>query len=244
MNVMAERCTGCGLCLKHCPMRAIKITARKARVDQDLCAECEVCYRVGVCTEDAFEPARELAWPRSIRSIFSNPLTEFKETGVTGRGTEEMKTNDVTGRFRSSMLGVCVDVGRPNVGATLKDVEVITRAVAPLGVEFEGKNPVTYVMRDRASGQLDPAVLSERVVSAVVEFTIPPEKLRGVLEALQAVAPVVDTVFSVGVICRMEDGDHVPALDQVRGWGDPDFAVGPHSKVNAGLGRPGSGPGE
>lgn len=236
MNVTAERCNGCGRCLKHCPMKAISIVDRKARINQDRCAECELCYRIGVCESGAFAPATELAWPRSIRSIFSNPLTEFKETGVTGRGTEEMKTNDVTDRFKEGFLGICVDVGRPNVGATLRDVEAITRAVAPLGVAFEDKNPVTYLMIDKATGRLNPEVLDEAVVSAVVEFVIPEDRLPKVLSALERAATEIDTVFSVGVISKVEEDGRIAALERLREMGAT-FSVRPDCKVNVGLGR-------
>ncbi|MEW6229806.1 MAG: 4Fe-4S dicluster domain-containing protein, partial [Bacillota bacterium] len=191
MNIIDERCTGCAGCLKYCPMKAISIVERKARIDHDRCAECDLCYRIGVCPSKAFAPDQDLPWPRSIRSILSNPLTEFKETGVTGRGTEEMKTNEVTDRFKEGFLGICIDVGRPNVGARLRDVEVITRAVAPLGVAFEEKNPVTYLMVDKKTGRLNPEVLNEAVVSAVVEFVIPEALLANILASLRDCASKV-----------------------------------------------------
>lgn len=235
MKVNMSLCTGCGQCLKYCPMKAIKIVQHKAEIDESLCAECEVCVRIKACPNGAFEPPTELRWPRSIRSIFSNPLTEFKETGVTGRGTEEMKTNDVTDRFKPGYLGIAVDVGRPNVGTSLRDVEVITSAVAPLGVSFEEKNPVTYLMKDRKTGRLNPEVLQERVISAVVEFTIPEDRLHSVLHALREAAGLVDTVFSVGVIKRVTEDPSslsLPLGDDLR-----EFQVRPDSKVNVGLGR-------
>ena len=241
MKINQDLCTGCGTCLRHCPMKAITVLQRKARVSQERCAECGLCLRLRVCPVVAFEAPGDLEWPRSIRSIFSNPLSEFKETGVTGRGTEEMKTNDVTDRFKEGFLGVAVDVGRPNLGTTLRDVDIISRAVAPIGVAFEAKNPLTYLMQDKLTGALNPEVLGEAVVSAIVEFIIPEVNLAAVLDALREAATKIDTVFSVGVICRVKNDGSVPAIGLVDSYNKtrsgPPLAIRPDSKVNVGLGR-------
>ena len=52
-----------------------------------------------VCPTAAFEP-EELAWPRVVRRAFSDPRVPHESTGVEGRGTEEVKTNDVSGRVQ------------------------------------------------------------------------------------------------------------------------------------------------
>ena len=65
----------------------------------DLCAECSACKRANVCPNDAFYQ-QPLVWPRTVRSILSDVLTVCVESGISGRGTEEMKTNEVTGRYR------------------------------------------------------------------------------------------------------------------------------------------------
>lgn len=233
MFIDERSCVGCGECLKYCPMRAISLEGETARVDQDLCAECGVCARLQVCPQDAFVMPSELPWPRSIRSIFSDPLTEFEATGVTGRGTEEMKTNDVTERYKPGLVGMCVDVGRPNVGCRLRDIDTISRAIAPLGVEFEALNPVSYLMESKSTGALMKDVLDERVVSGIIEFTIPVERVVEVVQALKAVEGEVDTVFSVGVISRVVDGD-IPARRYLESAGIP---VAPNGKTNVGLGR-------
>lgn len=43
--VNEERCKGCGLCVKNCPLEAIELTEKKARIE-DRCASCGVCIRV------------------------------------------------------------------------------------------------------------------------------------------------------------------------------------------------------
>ncbi len=234
MQVNAELCSGDGMCVMYCPTRAIRVVDYEATIVQEDCVECGVCVRLGVCKSSALTPPDRLPWPRSIRSILSDPMTEFAETGVTGRGTEEMKTNDVTDRFQLGRLGVAIDVGRPNVGTTLREVDKITRAVAQAGVTFEAKNPVTFLMGDTAQGALRDDVLSERVMSAVVEFGIAEAALPEVLRVIREVSPHVNTVFSVGIISRVRRDGSIPVIAALTRLGYPPRS---DAKVNAGLGR-------
>ncbi len=234
MLVNTELCSGDGMCVMYCPTRAIQVIDYEATIVPEDCVECGVCVRLGVCKTSALTPADRLPWPRSIRSILSDPMTEFAETGVTGRGTEEMKTNDVTERFQPGRLGIAIDVGRPNVGTTLVEVEKITRALARVGVAFEQKNPVTFLMADPATGALRADVLGERVMSAVVEFTIDEAALPAVLGVIEAVSPQVETVFSVGVISRVRPDGSIPVVATLTRLGYPPRQ---DAKVNVGLGR-------
>jgi len=235
MRINDELCIGCAKCLKFCPMQAISILNKKAVINLDLCAECGVCFRLGICEKNAFCPEESLPWPRSLRSIFSNPVTVFKETGCTGRGTEEMKTNDVTNRFKnSSIIGFAVDIGRPNVGCQIKDAQVITRVLAPLDVEFEKSNPLSYLMKDYKTGDILDEVLDERVVSCIVEFSVPIDKAPQVMDALMQVENSVDTVFSISVICRVDDDLSIPVIPILEQSG---YRVKKSVKTNVGLGR-------
>jgi NAD-dependent dihydropyrimidine dehydrogenase PreA subunit len=233
MLVDQEVCSGCGTCTTICPVGAIRVNG-VVSIDRDLCVECGVCERMNVCPEGSFHMEESLPWPRSIRAILSNPLTCFKETGVTGRGTEEMKTNDLTNRYVPGMVGVALDIGRPNVSTSLRDVERVTVAVARAGVQFEGKNPITYLMPDKSTGMLDPEVLNERVMSAVVEFTVPMDQLPQVVKMVQELDSQVDTVFTFGVICRVEEDNSIPAIAVLESAG---LTPGTGAKVNLGLGR-------
>ncbi len=235
MLIDEQLCSGCGECLDYCSVDAIKMDAGVAAIDLDLCVECSICKRSGVCPTDAFFE-QELSWPRSIRSIFSNPLTCFGETGVTGRGTEEMKTNEVTGRFGADEAGIAIDLGRPNVGCSLVDVEKLAMAVAKVGVEFEPLSPVTLLMTDTSTGTMRDDVKGERVLSAVIECKARPEKLPMVVQALKGMESQIDTVFTVGVISRVDgDGKSILLLPGLRRAG---IEVRPNGKVNLGLGRP------
>ena len=98
MEIDSDVCVGCGICVPYCPMTAISLNNGLAIIDLEKCVECGTCKRVVDCPTDAITET-PLEWPRSIRKFFSDPVSEHKETGIPGRGTEEMKTNDVTERF-------------------------------------------------------------------------------------------------------------------------------------------------
>jgi len=232
LRIDEDSCIACGLCVPYCPMGAISMDDI-ATIDQDECVDCGVCLRSKICPVDAFiyKPA---LWPRSLRAIFSNPIIEHKETRVTGRGTEEMKTNDVTGRFKRGWVGIGIELGRPGIGTRFRDVDKVAQAMAQLGAQFEPKNPVTLLMKDVSAGKLKEDVLDEKVLSAIVECTLPIEKIRAALIALKEVAKDVDTVFSVDCINVVEPDGSLPVDKILSELEIPRYING---KTNVGLGR-------
>jgi hypothetical protein len=153
-------------------------------IDQDKCTDCGMCYRAKICPVNAlYQPAEP--WPREVRAVLSNPLTEYKGSQVPGRGTEEMKTNDVSGRFRPGEVGVGIELGRPGVGAYFRDVEVVAMALSPLGYGFAEENPVTQFMSNKKTGKLRDDVLNERATSAIIEGKCKLADLPKVLETIK-----------------------------------------------------------
>ena len=234
MIIDSERCISCESCLPYCPVGAIRVADSLVLIDQDECVECEICQRSGVCPEDAFIMP-QLEWPRVLRNRFSNPLVTHPDTQVPGRGTEEMKTNDVTGRFQHGRSGIAVELGRPGTGTLLRDVETIARAVARVGVRFEPLNPVTTLIQSLDTGRMQEEVLDERVLSAIVEFELPTGDVPQALKVLEEVACNVDTVFSVDLIDRVNPDGRAPGADLARASG---YSVSENGKTCVGLGRP------
>ena len=234
MRIDGDICIACELCVPYCPMEAISMKDDVAVIDEDECVDCGVCLKSGVCPVDCiiFEPA---PWPRSLRTTFSDPRTEHKETKIAGRGTEEMKTNDVTGRFKRGWIGMGCEIGRPGIGARFRDVDKVAQVLAKQGVEFELKNPVTFFMEDVKTGKLKEEVLNEKVLSAIVECLFPIEKFKDVITALKAVAKEVDTVFTVECINRADPDGSYPLRKLLAEMSIPHYING---KQCVGLGRP------
>lgn len=203
-------------------------------IDEDECVECSVCLRSGCCPKEAiYQPL--LDWPRTIRKNFSDPLKIHPETRIPGRGTEEMKTNEVTGRYKRGMYGMAFELGRPGVGARFFDVEKVAKALAALDFEFEENNPVTKLMVDRKKGLINPEVLGEKVLSAIVEFMVPIEKFAFVMEVLEEVSKEINTVFSGDIISRVEPDGSISYLKVFR---ETKRFISINGKSNVGLGRP------
>lgn len=263
MRISKSRCVGCGNCVAVCPVSAISIGADgRAAVDADQCVECYTCYRglsterlnptlvrgfrkvlswfrlrfdpaPDVCPTSAIEP-QELAWPRIVRRAFSDPLVSHEATGVHGRGTEEVKTNDVTGRVAVGECGMTVEFGRPGVSATFRDMDRVTRRLAALGVYFEPNNPVTKLMTDTKSGAIREDLLAERVLSAIVEIKVGMERVPEILAAVREAADESETIISVGASTRCGPEGEEPLGDLLAAQGVTAY----RGKTNLGLGRP------
>jgi len=264
MTIDPHQCVACGNCTYVCPMGAIYIdpVRKRATIDRDECVECYACYnglsqehlnptlvrtvrrllalvRVrfdpepDVCPTAAFKPD-ELTWPRVVRRAFSDPRVPHESTGVEGRGTEEVKTNDVTGRVKAGEVGFTIEFGRPGVGVRFHEIQEMCHALAAAGVAFEKKNPVTSLMTDVATGTIRQDILSEKVMSAIVEIKAPVERIEQIIRLVGEVEKRLDTVVAIGVGARCdergEDDVVAPILER----------LGYHlerAKTNAGMGR-------
>ena len=232
MEIKKDICTGCGQCVFICPVQAINLIDNKAVVNEKLCVECGVCYRYAGCPVNAIRMKR-LKWPRIIRSPFSNVIATHKITGIPGRGTEEMKTNDVTNRFKKGEIGVSIELGRPGVGTYLRNIELFTIRLSKLGVLFEKKSPVTAIIIDD-KGHIKKDVKDEYVLSAIIEFKVSKDKITQVLQIIRDIEKEIDTVFSVGIISRFIEDDISTITNLISRNG---FEVKPNAKINIGLGK-------
>jgi len=264
MEIDKKKCVGCGNCHAVCTMGVIYLDEDgKSVVNQDECVECNTCYRVcrneryspwlvrvirkilslfrlgylaevDACPTGALTPPL-LEWPRSIRAVFSDPTTTHPGTGVMGRGTDEIKTNDVTGRLQRGDAGLVVEVGRPGTGAWFHDIEKVAMVLARLKPHFERQNPVTQLMVDTETGKMKDEILNEKVLSAIIEIKTNLEKIPEFLKALENLHKEMDTVISVGVASRCLPDRSVPHEDWVKKAG---YRLSPNGKTNIGLGRP------
>ena len=264
MEIDKKKCVGCGNCHAVCTMGVIYLDEDgKSVVNQDECVECYTCYRVcrnkgyrpwfvrairkilalfrlgylaevDVCPTGALTPP-ELEWPRSIRAAFSDPSTVHPGTGIAGRGTEEIKSNDVTGRLRRGEAGLVVEIGRPGTGAYFRDIEKVAMALAKLKPHFEKENPVTQLMVDPETGKMRDDIRDEKVLSAIIEIKTNLERIPEFLYTLEKIQKDVDTVISVGVASKCLPDGPIPHEEWGRKAG---YTASPNGKTNLGLGRP------
>ena len=234
MLIDKEICIGCEGCVPYCPVEAIAVEEDLVDIDQNLCVECGVCLRSSVCpTEAILEP--DLEWPRTLRALFSNPITVFQETGVAGRGTDEVKSNDVTGRYKRGEVGFGIEMGRPGTGTTFRQVQQLTETMAARGVQFEKRNPLTTLLSDPGSGKIREDILDERVLTAIIEFKVAIDRVGEVLSTLKKVQTDLDTVFSLDYIHRPDADGSLPAVEAAKQLG---YQLSDHVKICTGLGRP------
>lgn len=264
MRINPNKCVACGNCTYVCPMGAIYIdpVIKRATVDRDECVECYTCFNgmsqehlnptmvrtmrkvfqffrlrfepePDVCPTAAFEPD-ELSWPRVVRRAFSDPRVPHESTGVEGRGTEEVKTNDVSNRVVGGEVGFTIEFGRPGVGVRFHEIQRMSRALAKAGVHFEKKNPVTTLMKDLRTGDIRDDILDEKLMSAILEIKTTVDRIEEIIGIVHDVEKQIDTVVTLGVGARCDETGE-------------DDVVGPilerlgytlhRAKTNTGLGR-------
>ena len=127
-----------------------------------------------------------------------------------------------------------VEVGRPGVSASLRDVETICRALAGVGVEFDPGSGVTALMTDTATGRFPDDIVDEKGLNIMIYFSTANKALPDALRALKEVALRIDTVFSIGLSNRLDASAVIPTASLVEEAG---FTVRPHAKTVVGLGR-------
>jgi ferredoxin len=264
MRINPNKCVACGNCIYVCPVGAIYVdpVINRATVNRDECVECYACYNglsterlnpvfvrtirklfqmarlrfdpePDICPTSAFEP-EDLQWPRVVRRAFSDPRATHESTGVQGRGTEEVKTNDVTQRVQRGEVGITVEFGRPGVGVWFRDIQKMTMALAKANVPFEKKNPMTLLMSDVATGVLKPDILNEKVLSAIVEIKVPVDRTEEIIRLVHEVEKDIDSVVALGVGTRCaENGEESIVAPILQRMG---YRI-ERAKTNTGLGR-------
>ncbi|MFC2016189.1 4Fe-4S binding protein [Chloroflexota bacterium] len=250
------KCIQCLECIPYCPVAAIveSPNGRVVTIDAERCTECGLCRQATVCPVDAIV-ARDLTWPRSLRGRFQSlyapyrsahtmqPLSYHEEVHVFSRHElPGVGTNDVGGLLRHSEAVIAVELGRPHLGTTFRDVQKVIQALLPMGLQLRLQYPVldersslAELAIDTAKGILRQEILEERagwvVLSLVTQEGSVPEVIRG----LQKIATEIDTIFALDITSRVAEDGYTVAERVARETG-----VKPaiNCKTNVGLGRP------
>jgi len=231
-----EKCIGCRACHPYCTVGAISSVKwndrTKSEVNQDECVECGACLRSTICRQSAiFMP--ELEWPRLVRAQFGNPYIHPKiKDGVPP--TPEIKTNDLNGRIPVGVTEVVVEMGRPGVSTSFRDVQKVCSVMAETGIALHPGSAIATIMEDLAAARIREDVLGERALNVMIVGCIDNVRLFHALEAIKRVSKEIDTVFSLSLVNRLAKDNIAQALPIASSAG---FSIMPHAKTNVGLGR-------
>jgi hypothetical protein len=82
---------------------------------------------------------------------------------------------------------------------------------------------------------MNPELMNEKVLSAIIEMTVPLERVQEIIGVVKKVTKEISTVCSFDLTCKVHPGDKTPAFDLARGAG---VAPTLNGKTNVGLGKP------
>jgi hypothetical protein len=91
------------------------------------------------------------------------------------------------------------------------------------------------MLSDAGKGIMKEEIRNERVLSCIVEAMVKLEDLERTLDLLKEVSQELDTVFSLGLVTRMEEGFISPIEPTLRKMG---LQVRHNAKMNLGMGKP------
>ena len=143
MRVNFETCTGCGSCMRDCPVSAVKVKKKRAIINTEKCTSCKACLRS--CTEGAmiFEEGR----PTNALECDACPICCWIQPGALGACHRYTQKN---GRLeRTTSLHTFEDV-RAIVGAEPRAEirEPILTAIGS-GTTYPCCKPAPNIVSDR-----------------------------------------------------------------------------------------------
>ena len=260
ITIDQAKCIQCLNCLPYCPVEAIVESpdSKTVSIDADRCTECGLCRQAVACPVDAIV-ARDLTWPRSLRGKFQSQYAPYRSAPILGptpepvRYSEEIHifrrhelpsehTNDVNGLLGHGEGLVVVELGRPHLSTTFRDVQSVIQALVPIGLQLRLQYPLhdersslAELATDAANGILRQEIMAERASWVCLKMVVQEDVVPEVVRSLRQVATEIDTVFALGIVSRVSD-DGSTVADRVAGR--TGVKPAPHCKTNVGLGRP------
>jgi len=137
-----EKCTGCGICVKNCPLEAIEVIDKKAKTNEN-CVVCGICYRV--CPFRAIEMTEK----RALENITCThcPVTCSIPPGKTGACKRYTYRNNELVRNRKLVIeGITFE---PE-SAKLPYKPLITAVGS--GTNYPCSNPAPYIISECIDG--------------------------------------------------------------------------------------------
>jgi glycyl-radical enzyme activating protein len=168
LKYIEEKCTGCGKCLKVCPVSAISIDqarpGSKVNIDRKLCNACGKC--VEACPEGAFEMAGRYYTTDELVKIAQSDEIFYRESdgGITiggGEPTFQAKfTHDLIKKCKEN----CIPVALDTCGYTLNsDAYKLLEDADLLLFDLKGMDPELHL---KATG-----VSNERILENIKKLS-------------------------------------------------------------------------
>jgi NAD-dependent dihydropyrimidine dehydrogenase PreA subunit len=236
MLIDKDLCISCWNCIDYCPVAAIEQIEDIACVNLDICVECGTCFRWAECPTDAIIRP-ELQWPRSIRQWFSDPTTTIPglQTLGAGRGVPEVKNNDRTGYYKGEEVGFIIELGRPGVSTSFKDIQKLLTIMSEADFCLTKRSPLTPFIVNAEKAELQEEILNERVLSCSLEYKTALQNIPDFINAIKKAEKKVDTVFTIGLLSIINSDFTIPTVNALDKLG---VRYQPNAKINIGLGHP------
>ncbi|MFC2066392.1 4Fe-4S dicluster domain-containing protein [Chloroflexota bacterium] len=257
ITIDGAKCIQCLECLPYCPLEAIVASPDGSEVfiDAQRCTECGLCHRDKVCPVDAIV-AMDLTWPRSLRGKFQPQYGPYRSATTLAKTVKPVSystepfsfrrhelpsehTSDADGLLRQGEAAILVELGRPYLGTTFRDVQKVVQALLPMGLNLRLQYPnaderssLADIAADTAAGTLMPEVLEERTGWVVLKLVTKEKNVPETIRCLKQVAADIDTVFALGVLSHVSrDGSTIAERAAIESGVTP--AV--NCKTNIGL---------
>jgi ferredoxin len=137
-----EKCRGCGLCVKNCPLDAIEVIDKKAKT-KDNCVNCGICFRV--CTFEAIQKTEERA-PENITCTHC-PVNCSIPQGQTGACKRYTHVNGELIRNRKLVVEA---ITAESETAKLPYKPLVTAVGS--GTNYPCSNPAPYIVSESIDG--------------------------------------------------------------------------------------------
>ncbi|MCR1899432.1 4Fe-4S binding protein [Irregularibacter muris] len=155
IEVILDKCIGCKICVKNCPLDAIEVVDRKARL-KDNCVTCGICVRV--CPKDALEKVEEVTGG-TLRCTHC-PVGCIIPEGKTGACTRYTHSNGEIIRNRKLVVDA---ITRVPESINLPYKPLITAVGS--GTEYPCCKPAPFIVQDNIQGVDVVTVVTEAPLS-------------------------------------------------------------------------------
>ena len=146
MQVDLEKCTGCGFCMRDCPVEAVTIKKKKAVINDRWCTNCGVCIRV--CEQNAVIPEKDQ--PESAIECDACPIKCWIQPGYIGACRRYQNVDGAL--LRTTPLHRFSDV-KETIGPEPKDIirKPVVTAIGS-GTTYPDCKPAPFIVGEKRDG--------------------------------------------------------------------------------------------